>query len=173
MSYYDLTPNQDNSYLIGTSAGPPNYTVIPNNGMDTRPLNQFDNKPFQSTVHNERDNQSGTAFIAGGKDRRTRRVRWNRRRMNRRNTKAKRSLAKRSLAKRSLTKKKKTHSHASYNQSYLSRKRKGTGKNILRRLFFGRGEPMTGGQPLGYTIDTKTNPLYGALANPFPMTGYE
>jgi len=148
MSSYELKPdNIPNGFPIGRAAGPPDYSRITNNGMEPR----GSNNQFNSSV-------------VGGKSRR-------RRRMFRLNKK-KRMLftknKKRSLAKRTLTKKNRTHSHSSYNQSFLSRKRKSRSKNILRKLFFGRGEPV------GYTMDTKnTNTLHGAMATPYNMTGYE
>jgi hypothetical protein len=163
MTSYGLTPdNISDKFPVGPAFGPPNYSIIHNNGMDTRPLNQFD-KTFQSTIQNERDNQLGTAFVGGkGKGRRTRKVRWNKkRRIHNNRPHMKRTLTK----KRRLTKNKKTHTHT----SHLSRKSKSRSKkSILRRLFFGRGEPI------GYTMDTKnTDSLHGALATPYNMTGYE
>lgn len=172
MTSYGLTPdNISGNFPIGPSFGAPNYSVINNNGMDTRPLNHFD-KTFQSSLQNQRDNQLGTAFI-GGKGRRIRRSRVNKRRNTKRRctNKKHRHNRTRARAKKQTTthnKKIRTHSHSSYNQSYLSRKRKGGPKTMMRRLFFGRGEP------LGYTMDTKnTDSLSGAMATPYPLVGYE
>jgi len=153
MSSYELKPdNIPNGFPIGRAAGPPDYSRITNNGMEPR----GSNNQFNSSV-------------VGGKSRRRRRMfRLNKKKRMLFTKNKKRSLAKRSLAKRTLTKKKK-HSHSSYNQSFLSRKRKSRSKNILRKLFFGRGEP-----PVGYTMDTKnTNTLHGAMATPYNMTGYQ
>lgn len=179
MTSYGLMPDtiSENS-PIGTSFGAPNYSIVNNNGMDTRPLNQFD-KTFQSTLQNERDNQLGTAFV-GGKGGRRRRTRIRGRRVNKRHH-TKKSTSKNHLRRaknrrhhhvhhsnKRTYKKNQTHTHSSYNQSHLSRKRKGGPKSMLRRLFFGRGEPI------GYTMDTKnTDSLHGALATPYNSTGYE
>ena len=198
MTSYGLTPdNISSEFPVGPAFGAPNYTVIHNNGMDTRPLNQFD-KTFQSSLQNERDNQFGTAFIGGNK--RKRRIHKNRPNTKKRtltkfrhakcshkkgrrtkcshkhsHTKKRTHMKKRThtkkrtqTKKRTHSKNKKNHTHSSHIQSHSSRKRKGGVKSILRKVFFGRGEPI------GYTMDTKnTDSFHGALATPYPMVGYE
>ena len=162
MTSYGLVPD-NNIPLHGPSSGAPDYSVIHNYGTDSRPLNDFNNKPFQSSL------QTGNTFIGGRRRRRrrTRRVRWiNKRKLhNTPNTMKRKKIMR--IKNRTLTKKKKkTHSHSSYNQSFSTRKRKSS-DNILKKLFFGRGEPV------GYTMNTNTDSLYGALATPYNMTGYE